>query len=315
MVVDNSWVIVLLCSYLCNNVEYKPFETREWSDFAIRLMECGIKPVDLLSFSARDFGGLLGLESGMIERVQKLLERGSCLKNEIGKYEEMGIHIMTRADSIYPVALKSKLGQGCPPLFYYSGDPILFTNKYVGFVGSRSIDISAERFTVGLVDKINKRGYGVVSGGAKGVDSISVVRSLQNDNSCIEYLSDSLKRNVSNPVIGEYIRNNKLLLLSISHPEAGFDTGMAMSRNRFIYSQSLATVIVKSDLKKGGTWSGATDNLKKGYCVSFCWGNGGYPGNMELINRGAIPIDEDWDGEMGGYLGREGLEFQQMSLF
>ena len=34
-------------------------------------------------------------------------------------------------------------------------------------------------------------------------------------------------------------------------------------RNRYIYAQSSGTVIIRSDKGKGGTWAGATENLKQ----------------------------------------------------
>ena len=91
------------------------------------------------------------------------------------------------------------------------------------------------------------------------------------------------------------IRNGNALLLSVAKPNAGFNVGMAMQRNRYIYALSEATAIVKSDLDKGGTWAGAIDNLKNKVTDSYIWNNTKYPGNKELINRGIIPIDENWD--------------------
>jgi predicted Rossmann fold nucleotide-binding protein DprA/Smf involved in DNA uptake len=70
-----------------------------------------------------------------------------------------------------------------------------------------------------------------------------------------------------------------------------------MMRNKYIYASSLGTVVVKSDLNKGGTWAGATDNLKMNWTKEFCWNNYLYKGNMELIKNGAIEIDENWDCE------------------
>ena len=80
-------------------------------------------------------------------------------------------------------------------------------------------------------------------------------------------------------------------------PTDGFDVGIAMYRNRFIYAQSVGTVVVRSDNGKGGTWAGATDNLKKGYCPVFCR-DCDYSGNKELIKRSAIPTGDDWDGKI-----------------
>ena len=78
-------------------------------------------------------------------------------------------------------------------------------------------------------------------------------------------------------------------------PDAGFSVGIAMMRNKYIYSQSEGTVVVKSDYKKGGTWSGAIENIKHKRSETYCWDNPKYQGNVELIAKGAIPIDEQWN--------------------
>lgn len=71
-----------------------------------------------------------------------------------------------------------------------------------------------------------------------------------------------------------------------------------MMRNRYVYAQSAGTDVVRSDYQKGGTWAGAADNLKNQWCPTFCWSNSAYRGNLALIETGAIPIDEVWDGDL-----------------
>jgi predicted Rossmann fold nucleotide-binding protein DprA/Smf involved in DNA uptake len=88
-----------------------------------------------------------------------------------------------------------------------------------------------------------------------------------------------------------------------------------MMRNKYIYAQSEGTVIIKSDYNKGGTWSGAIANLKQQLCNTFCWNNLEYKGNVELIKRGAIPIDESWDGDLTGDKAEQMEALEQLSLF
>ena len=102
-------------------------------------------------------------------------------------------------------------------------------------------------------------------------------------------------KRMKNPALLEAIQNGQLLLLSFVNPDAGFFTGNLMARNKFIYAQSVGTVIVRSE-KKGGTWAGANENLRNGWCASFCWNKPEYDGNQELIRLGCIPIDDAWDG-------------------
>ena len=55
----------------------------------------------------------------------------------------------------------------------------------------------------------------------------------------------------------------------------------------------MATVVVRSDLNKGGTWAGATESLKHRWTRTYVWDNRQYPGNQKLIELGAIPLSDD----------------------
>lgn len=84
----------------------------------------------------------------------------------------------------------------------------------------------------------------------------------------------------------------------------------------YIYAQSEATLVVKSDYNKGGTWSGATENLKNHWALTLCRNHLSYPGNKALIEKGAIPVDDDWDGNIHAFTVKESPEsVQQLSLF
>lgn len=87
-----------------------------------------------------------------------------------------------------------------------------------------------------------------------------------------------------------------------------------MMRNRYIYAQSEAAVVVRSDLQKGGTWAGATEKLRNGWCPALCWDHP-YPGNRALIESGALPIGDDWDGRIPETPAPKKESYVQTSLF
>ena len=294
----NSMAIVVLCSHLCTGDGVKPLEPAQWSVLADSLVDKGMEPHNLMSFSKEDFEAKLGLQHDEAQKMVRLIDRSGSITFEIEKYANMGINIMTRADSIYPKALKKKLGKSCPPLFYYVGNPEIASKRCVGFVGSRSIGAGDEVFTASAVRKINAKGFSVTSGGAKGVDSIASENSIANGNHSVEYVSDSLTSRIKPKSVVSAVLNNRLLILSAAKPDSRFFAGFAMMRNRYIYAQSEGTVVVRSDFNKGGTWSGAVANLKQRLCGTFCWNNPEYEGNAELIRRGAVPIDESWNGDV-----------------
>ena len=311
----NSMAIIALCSHLCAGEGIKPLEPSELTGLAEKLTDMGCELYELLSFSKVDFEAKLGLLDHEALRVTRLIERIGSIGFEIEKYANMGINIMTRADAHYPMMLKKKLGKSCPPIFYYAGNPALTDNKCIGFVGSRSVCLNDETFTAATVRKVNANGCLVVSGGAKGVDSISSYTSIANGSCSVEYVSDSLVRRIKPSTAVSALVNNRLLLMSAVNPDSRFYAGYAMMRNNFIYAQSEGTVVVKSDYNKGGTWGGAVACLRKRLCSIYCWNNPEYKGNIELIKRGAIPIDESWTGDVTADDPEQTAPPEQLSLF
>lgn len=293
----NAEAITIFCSHLCVAEGICPLEPKEWSDLVSLLRSRDLQPEYLLDFGEADFRDQFLFSETEAIRCMRLLDRSGSLRFELSKYEDMGIHVVTRADPDYPRQLKKKLGNGCPPLFYSAGDLDLLNRESVGYAGSRSIDPSDIAFTTQAVAKTAGLGYAVVSGGAKGIDSISSSAAIAEGTVAIEYLSDSMLRKMRDNDLVSKIRDGRILLMSSAIPTAGFNVGMAMARNRYIYAQSSGTVVIHSDKGKGGTWAGATENLKKSLCPTFCR-DCDFPGNRELIRLGAIPIDETWDGDV-----------------
>lgn len=313
---QDSNAIVTLCSHVCVGEGVRPLEPREYSDLTQLLHQVGKTPKDLFGFSAEDFRTILGFDTERTQRFMRLLDRNASLSFELGQYQNMGIEVITRADAGYPKKLKKKLVNQCPPLFYYAGDLSLLDRKLIGYVGARTITQKDLDFTVQAVRKTTDLGYGVVSGGAKGIDTVSGTEALLRGGVSVEYLSDSMLRKLKNRDVIKNIQQGKLLLLSVSKPDTGFNVGMAMMRNRYIYAQSVGTVIIRSDFNKGGTWTGANDNLKNNWCTTLCWDHP-YPGNQALIENGAIPIDENWDGGLPDEMSKEMTSetYEQTSLF
>lgn len=292
---SDSNAILTLCSYVCVGDGVHPLEPKEYSELAGKLAVAGKSPKDLFDFSGADFEQVLNMTIDESERVMRLLDRNASLGFELGQYQNMGIKTVTRADAEYPRRLKKKLGNACPPIFYYAGELSLLDKNYIGYVGARTVNTDDIAFTKNAVRKTTALGYGVVSGGAKGIDTVSGREALLNGSFALEYLSDSLLKKLRSGDAVRNIQNGKLLLMSVSKPDAGFHVGFAMMRNRYIYAQSEATVVVRSELNKGGTWTGANENLKNNWCPTLCWEHE-YSGNQALIEKGALAIAADWDG-------------------
>lgn len=294
---QNSNAIITLCSHLCVGEGIVPLAPKEWSDLAAKLMQLGLQPKALFDLPREALIETLKLSEETAERVARLIGRNASLSFQLSEYENIGITVVTRADPPYPGKLKKVLGNHCPPLFYCAGDMALLNRSYIGYVGSRTVSEDDIAFTKATVQKTATQGYGVVSGGAKGIDTVAAEEALSHGAPAVEYLSDSMLQKMKKSATVKAVREGKLLLLSVAKPDAPFNVGMAMMRNRYVYAQSCGTVVVRSEYNKGGTWAGAIDNLKNEWCKELCRDKKSYRGNRALIERGAIPIDDAWNGD------------------
>lgn len=293
MTID-SQAILILCSNLCVGEGLTPFKPSEWKDLAQRLLAHKLRPGSLLSATKDEIVANLNCEEEYADRIVRLVGRSASLFFEISKYENIGISLVTRADSTYPRRLRSRLGDSCPPFFFYAGDLSLLNKKSLGIVGSRNMNGADANFESALVEDAVLNKYVIVSGGARGADSIAEDVALDSGGRAVEFIADSMINKLCTSKAIKAVQQGKLLVLSVVNPDAHFNVGNAMNRNKYIYAQSDAVVAIKS-MKHGGTWSGVMENLKKQYCPVFCWNNSEYADNLALIQSGAIPIDSDWN--------------------
>ena len=85
-----------------------------------------------------------------------------------------------------------------------------------------------------------------------------------------------------------------LVLISPFSPEAGFNVGNAMSRNRYIYGLADAAIVISSTPDRGGTWNGALEDLKAGWVPLWVKRTENEKsGNPELVRRGARWLADD----------------------
>src|SRR5438445_13520981 len=96
----------------------------------------------------------------------------------------------------------------------------------------------------------------IVSGGASGVDESAMLGALQANGLAVGVLADRLLRAATSIKYRDMLMADRLVLVSPFNPEAGFDVGNAMARNRYIYCLAVAEVVSTVLAGKGGTWSG-----------------------------------------------------------
>jgi predicted Rossmann fold nucleotide-binding protein DprA/Smf involved in DNA uptake len=166
----------------------------------------------------------------------------------------------------------------------------------LAIVGSRDVDASGETFARDVAEQCAREGISVVSGGARGVDQVAMAGALDAGGTVLGVLADTLLRRSVSRDARDALASKRLVLVSPYNPEAGFNVGNAMGRNKLIYALADYGLVISSDYKKGGTWEGAQEELKResGRPVFVRVGEGVPKGNLELTKMGARPFPEEY---------------------
>lgn len=172
------------------------------------------------------------------------------------------IWIASRADASYPARLKARLKDDAPPVVYGCGDAAILETGGLAIVGSRHVSDDLIEYTQRVGQLAAAAGRSVISGGARGIDQAAMRGALQEGGKVAGVLSDSLERAAMHREHRDMLIGGRLVLISPYDPSAGFNVGHAMQRNKLIYALADAALVVSSDYEKGGTWTGAVEQLE-----------------------------------------------------
>lgn len=288
---EQSQAVLLLTAWFSKpgKGEPKPLTPKEWGRFALWLKEQGLSP-DVLLRTNDVTATLSGWSDKTVgaQRIHSLLERAGALGIALEKWQRAGLWVMTRSDPDYPTRLKRRLRTDAPPVLFGSGNRQLLDQGGIAVVGARNASDEDLAFTTHLGGTIALQGRTVVSGGARGVDEAAMLGALEQDGTAIGILADSLLRTSNSAKYRSSLMDKNLVLVSPFNPEAGFDVGNAMARNKYIYSLSDAAIIVSASEGKGGTWSGAVEALKHAWVPTWVKAHPNpQSGNAALFRLGA----------------------------
>lgn len=294
MLHPDTQAILLLCGSLGRpRASEAPLTLSEYNQVAQWLQQQQLRPADLLAPA-----GLLQVQTAdpplpLGERIASLIARGTALALAVEHWTNQGLWVVGRSDPSYPQLLRARLGRQAPPILYGVGEHSLLEYGGLAVVGARDADEAALTFTRTVAHACALQGVAVVSGGARGVDSAAMQAALDGAGNVLGVLADSLARTA---VAGKYraaLRTGRLVLVSPYDPEAGFNTGNAMNRNKAIYALSDFALVVCSNLEQGGTWHGAIENLRRAWVPLFVrTAVPQSPGNQRLIELGGLTLDQ-----------------------
>jgi predicted Rossmann fold nucleotide-binding protein DprA/Smf involved in DNA uptake len=248
-----------------------------------------MRPGDLLGLNAPSLQTSLSLSEDEAARLVHLLERSGALAITLERLESLGIQPLTRADIDYPQKYRQRLKDSAPPVIFFAGNRDLLGQPGIAVVGSRHLDEAGQSCAEFVGNACGLSGLVLYSGGAKGVDTISMKAALEARGAAVGILADSLERAIRNPEYRAALQRGDLCLATPYSPNAGFSVGAAMGRNRLIYTLADFAIVVASDAETGGTWAGATEALKNTWVPVFVLEHPQMPeGNRLLLERGCL---------------------------
>ena len=213
----------------------RPLTPTEWGKFALWLRDEKLAPEALLAGYLRDKLARWTDPQITQDRIDRLLGRGSALAIAVEKWLRSGLWVLTRSDAAYPSRLKQRLSFMAPAVLFGCGNVALLERRTVAVVGSRDASADDLDYSRCVGEGVADAGAAVVSGGARGVDEAAMLGALEAEGTSVGVLADSLLRASSSLKYRKHLLSDNLVLLSPFYPEAGFNAGNAMGRNKYIY--------------------------------------------------------------------------------
>jgi predicted Rossmann fold nucleotide-binding protein DprA/Smf involved in DNA uptake len=296
----DTQAILLLCASFGQNrqIEPQPLTLSEYNSLTDWLRENQMRPADLLASTAKEQLQKITVNKLNPDRLSALLERGMMLSLAVEKWTNQGLWVLGRSDTNYPKRLKQRLRHSAPAILYGVGNIELLSLGGLAILGSRDVDDEILGYTRRIAQNIAVQGMQVISGGARGVDQAAMLAVLDAGGTSVGVLADSLTKAAVNSKYRSSIQEGRFTLVSSYDPEAGFNTGNAMGRNKYIYALADYALVVSSSFGKGGTWAGAVEALSKLQDIPvFTRLDGAVSeGNQQLHKQGAKPFPaEPWN--------------------
>ena len=269
---------LLLTSHL-GDPSRKPLSVAQLRNLAGRVKDLDIadpnrnmQPADLVR---------LGYAPDMAQRILRLLDDKELLEYYLHRGARQGCQALTRVSEGYPVQVRSKLGLDSPGCLWAKGDLALLERPSVSAVGSRDLRKANRAFAYEVGVQAAKQGYVLVSGNARGADTVAQEACLAAGGYVISVVADSLEKQ---------LQRERVLYLSEDSFDEAFSPQRAISRNRVIHAFSGKTFVSQCADGSGGTWDGTVKNLKAGWSSVYCFQDGS-TASARLADLGATLIE------------------------
>ena len=223
-----------------------------------------------------------------MERYKKL-DTKAC-REEFNRFPSFSI-----LDSIYPIELRNTYNP--PVLLFYQGNIELLNSPKLAVVGSRTASQQGIKSVEKIIKELQNR-FVIVSGLARGIDTVAHMASLKNGGQTIAVIGTGLATYYpkENKGLQDYLAKNQLVL-SEYEPTAQPLKYHFPERNRIIAGLATGLVVAEAKLRSGSliTCERALEEGRDIYAIPGSILDGKSDGCHHLIQEGAKCITSGFD--------------------
>ena len=283
---DTALAALLLTNRICD-IGVQPLTPGEFWSLVARVPDLSV----LLGASATRVAEITREDEAASQRVAELLAAASEFVMARERLTDEGIQVLSAVDDRFPRRLVERLGAACPSFLTVTGPIDWLKLGGLGVVGSRDATREACDIARAAARVAGAAGRPVISGLARGIDQESMSAALGAGGAVIGIPAEGLRRASKSPEVRRRVHAGELCIASPYAPWMGFTAGNAMGRNKVVYGLADATFVVCADHRKGGTWEGAKEALRRDFGPVAVWrGHGEGPGNAGLLALGGHPV-------------------------
>ena len=260
-----------------------------------RLLERFRTPEAVFRASVKELSGIEGLGEKVADEIRKGPQK-EMVERELSLLERAGGKIITLKDDDYPRRLKDIYDP--PALLYVRGELRREDELAVAIVGSRKTAPYGRWMTEKIGEDLARHGVTVVSGMARGIDSLAHKGAIQGGGRTIAVLGcgvDVIYPSENRSLFHQIIEQGAILSeFPMGSPPEG---GHFPKRNRIISGLSIGVVIVQASAESGSliTAGYALEQGREVFAVPGNVGVEGSRGTNQLIKDGAKLVESSDD--------------------
>ncbi|WP_310550336.1 DNA-processing protein DprA [Paenibacillus glufosinatiresistens] len=213
-----------------------------------RIVRCGMLTEASFSCSEKEWLGI-GLPPAAADRLAKQWSP-DWIARRLELLEASGYRYLAVTDEAYPFRLREAAEP--PWVLYLRGRTELLTRPSIAMVGTRAPTVYGRRVGEALASALSAKGMTVISGLARGIDSICHEAALPGPGGTIAVMATAIdkiyppeNRSLLRAIEREGLVVSEYPIGTKSHP------GLFPRRNRIIAGLALGTVVVEADSRSG----------------------------------------------------------------